>query len=621
MELEHSIGFTGEVNSSVHIHRNGTDLVMVSGGCILISDVNDPHNQSFLRGHDDLITCLALSPSGNLIASGQQGEHADVIIWDFTTKELVYRLAEHDHAINHVAFSHDSRLLLSIGDLQDHKMFFWDMSTGYIVTSVPAHPNPLHAVAWGGFVKDIKKRDTSNYLLATCGSKSVLLWSLNPRTGEITHEKVNMGTFYREFTCLAFSPDGEWLYAGTSSGDVAVFNVPHRVFSTSYLVASQGVRSIQCISATHMVVGGGDGKLTSLTGEGGKEWYVGRQCQLKGPINSISRIVSPGNKSPLSADKKHQLQEMWVGTALCALYRVRVADFVHVLMMESHADAVTAVAYPPSDSDHFVTVSSDGTLRYWDAGTYETLCQGAVKNAACHCVCIMREISISGWSDGAIRCHDLMSGEEVWKIQNAHKDGVTAIQVANNGKFVVTGGEDGAVRVWELRTRELLTHLKEHTMRITDLALFKDDAHVLSCSRDRSILCWDLKKEKRIASHHSRQGAVHALALLDDQTRFISVGQDFKITYWDLREALPRQAIEKAHHAEVNCVDITRDGRYMVTGGSDQEVRLWDLNSGELLGEGKGHSGDITNVKFSPDAKQFVSVGTDGGIFVWNVYT
>jgi cilia- and flagella-associated protein 52 len=51
-----------------------------------------------------------------------------------------------------------------------------------------------------------------------------------------------------------------------------------------------------------------------------------------------------------------------------------------------------------------------------------------------------------------------------------------------------------------------------------------------------------------------------------------------------------------------------------------QVLKLWDFASSALLAEGKGHSGSICSVKFSPDDRQIVSVGLDGNILVWNVY-
>jgi len=34
---------------------------MIAGASIIVGDLTDPHNQYFLRGHDDQITCLAIS--------------------------------------------------------------------------------------------------------------------------------------------------------------------------------------------------------------------------------------------------------------------------------------------------------------------------------------------------------------------------------------------------------------------------------------------------------------------------------------------------------------------------------------------------------------------------------
>jgi WD40 repeat protein len=58
---------------------------------------------------------------------------------------------------------------------------------------------------------------------------------------------------------------------------------------------------------------------------------------------------------------------------------------------------------------------------------------------------------------------------------------------------LATGGNSGDVRVWEIRSRELISHLKEHSSTVTKVEVFDDDIHLLSSARDKSILCWDLK--------------------------------------------------------------------------------------------------------------------------------
>lgn len=68
-------------------------------------------------------------------------------------------------------------------------------------------------------------------------------------------------------------------------------------------------------------------------------------------------------------------------------------------------------------------------------------------------------------------------------------------------KFFVSGGNEGEVRVWEMKSREMVSHLKEHTSRVTKVGLIGDEMHVISSSKDRALLLWDLKLEKRVSAH------------------------------------------------------------------------------------------------------------------------
>jgi len=50
-----------------------------------------------------------------------------------------------------------------------------------------------------------------------------------------------------------------------------------------------------------------------------------------------------------------------------------------------------------------------------------------------------------------VRAFDADTCGALWYIPNAHKGGVTAIALSHNGRFIVTGGAEGDVRLWELR--------------------------------------------------------------------------------------------------------------------------------------------------------------------------
>lgn len=493
---------------------------------------------------------------------------------------------------------------------------------------------------------DIKRRETTNYQLATAGNSTICLWSLNPLVGEMVSTRVTAHGFVRDVTCLLFSGDREWLYVGTTTGDFGCINVKNKMHVQTVNVCSGGVHAIAEAVDGRLVTGGGDGSVTVFRGSG-RTWVDEAIIRLQGAVKSV--CSAPDGT------------EVLAGTTEGFVHRVRVGEpgaLAALLVCENHAHAgaplgesagvataagslasagggdtlspsvlvggVTAVAYAPEVSDRFATVSEDNTVRIWDASDYTVPVKAAVKDGG-HPTSVAYSLDalVSGWEDGQMRCHHADTGEALWSVASAHRGGVTALRISNNQRFAVSAGVGGEVRVWELRSREMVSHLKEHTMGVSALTMFDDDVHALSCSRDRSFLCWDLKREKRISSHTQRMGGIHDIALSRDQSLVLTVGQEKRVTYWDLRTPEPVQVIDKAHSngaAEAQSIAVCQTADVFATGGADAVVKLWDVRTGACLSEGVGHSGAIVGLSFSPDDRQLVSVAKDGGIFVWNLY-
>jgi WD40 repeat protein len=95
LNLQSCIGFQGQTAGGLILHADGHTMIYPLGSTIVLRDKKDPKAQEFLQGHTNSISCLALSPSGRYLASGQityMGFTADIIIWDVEARQLLHRL-------------------------------------------------------------------------------------------------------------------------------------------------------------------------------------------------------------------------------------------------------------------------------------------------------------------------------------------------------------------------------------------------------------------------------------------------------------------------------------------------------------------------------------------------
>jgi WD40 repeat protein len=342
-------------------------------------------------------------------------------------------------------------------------------------------------------------------------------------------------------------------------------------------------------------------KLTAVT------MRVKAQCQVLGAITSIA----------LTADGTH----MFVGTDQSNIYWVDVESLTAELRNTCHFDRINHVCFPYGFSDVFCTCSGS-EVRIWNSRSRQELLRIQVPNLECHCVDFMRDGKsvVTGWSDGKIRAFLPQSGRLMYVINDAHKNGVTAICCTSDCAKIVSGGMEGEVRVWKVlrQTQVMEVSLKEHRGRVWCIRLKEDNSLAVSASSDGSCIVWDLNtKTRSLCLFESTM--FKNLCYHPDESQLLTTGSDRKVTYWDTYDGQAIRVLEGSEEGELATLSISKSGSHYVSGGEDRLLKLWDYDEGVCKYVGVGHSGPISCAAIAPDQSFVVSVGSDAAIFIWTV--
>ena len=132
---------------------------------------------------------------------------------------------------------------------------------------------------------------------------------------------------------------------------------------------------------------------------------------------------------------------------------------------------------------------------------------------------------ITGWTDGFIRAFAITKhaySPQLWEMANAHNGPISTVFVDQN--YIISGGEDGLVRIWSRKIRKLCYQIACHTKKIT--AAFPDilQSHIIhSCSMDKTVHTYDLKKNKKVIYHTQNNGKCSVLTSRPD-SRYVAEG-------------------------------------------------------------------------------------------------
>lgn len=111
-----------------------------------------------------------------------------------------------------------------------------------------------------------------------------------------------------------------------------------------------------------------------------------------------------------------------------------------------------------------------------------------------------------------------------------------------------------------------------------------------------------------------------AIAISPQGDVAVSGAGDGRLVWWGLGGDVPSVIRSvSAHAGNARCVSISGDGKWLVSGGYDRLVHLWDVATGQQVRSFAKHEMNVYSVQFLPDNRKFLSGDLKGVMYLWDI--
>ncbi|KAK2002684.1 WD domain-containing protein [Colletotrichum falcatum] len=235
--------------------------------------------------------------------------------------------------------------------------------------------------------------------------------------------------------------------------------------------------------------------------------------------------------------------------------------------LKPHGTPVVVLAVDRT-STLLATGGTDGAIKVWDiAGGYvtHTFRGPSVLVSALHFFEVAARSSESEVEK---------AGKKSKKSKQAEED-----EVASTTNWrLVSGSQDGKVRVWDLHKRAVIANLDSHVSNVQGLDYSPEQHAIVSASRDKTIIWWDAKS-------------------------------------WKIRKVVPCLEL-------VEAVGFTDGGRLTYSAGAKGCLRIWDTDTGRELTKdqpAKAEAESIVSAVSFPELPFILCVQVDHTLALYNV--
>ena len=429
--------------------------------------------------------------------------------------------------------------------------------------------------------------------------KTVRLWD---RDGELVNVLFGHQSGVLE---VAFSDDGQLIATGDRTGILRIWQRDGKLLRTIEAYNSP-LRGIDFSPDNSKIVTGGDDNLAKIWGLEGNL------------IKTLSGYDAPVTTIEFSPDGKTIGTASWDSTVkLWSLDGTLISNF------KGHQSRIWHMSWS-ADSSAIVTAGWDNVVKLWE------LDRSLVKTFYGHTSSVLNVVFhpknkfiASASVDGSVKLWNV-DGSLVTNFKK-HDNEAYDVAFSNDGELIASTSYDRTIKLWRTDGTELDTF--GNTDTVTDVRFAPDgfagsnNTTLISGGFDTKIRFWELQEsagkikaiaKKSISAHEAR---ITDVDVSSDGKLIVSVGHDRYLKLWQPDGTLIKSIF--ADKTGVRTVSISPDREVIATGGKEQNAKLWN-RQGELLTVLKGHSAIVLDVEFSPDSSKIATASADNTVKIWN---
>jgi WD40 repeat protein len=315
-------------------------------------------------------------------------------------------------------------------------------------------------------------------------------------------------------------------------------------------------------------------------------------------------------------------------------------------VLTGHQGKVLSVGFSP-DGSRLASASEDTTIRIWEMQLPQTtnISVGDIQRAA-HAVAFSPDGTrfAAGGADKTLRVWDMRQPQAAPLTLTGHAGAIWSVAFSPDGRMLASGSADRTIRIWNMREPQTLPFvLTGHEGAVWSVSFSPDGQMLASGSADQTIRVWNLSRLQSVplvlnnAHDDARSQAperpcfspillaehkadVYSVAFSSNSRRLISGGADQNVRVWDLSNVNAAPKVLSGHQDFVCAVTVSQDGQILASASGDNSIRLWHLDHLDaapvvLI----GHSDDVLALALSPDDQELASGSADKTIRIWDL--